>query len=387
MALEHSFTATIRTVLNEHFGNDSTGVFNNSLLIQYINEKTKSANKGSKSRGSFANLYSLYVIIEDYIKHGYDKKGAGSYQDYDGAIFSALFKRQRELPFGAKLQNHALNNRTNSEFEKYFPTARILPIIRNQETNRYWINENLLLVNCNGNTYNIATVVIEIIDEYVKTKQDSFVRFITVCKEMQEIGTSDVSQIKTFILNLLAPNVDARLFEIVSFSILKYYYKEQTVYWGYELEEVEQENLKLYKTGRTNANDGGIDFVMKPLGRFFQVTETLDFKKYFLDIEKIEKYPITFVIKSTDSISSISSRLKADALKNYPVRAIVEKYLNCIEEIINIPVLMNYFDEVEKNGLLLNVLDEIIIQSKVEFNYEEDDDDGDETDKQLSLFE
>ena len=39
--------------------------------------------------------------------------------------------------------------------------------------------------------------------------------------------------------------------------------------------------IKLYKTGKTNANDGGIDFVMKPLGRFFQVTETLDFKKYF----------------------------------------------------------------------------------------------------------
>ena len=48
--------------------------------------------------------------------------------------------------------------------------------------------------------------------------------------------------------------------------------------------------MKLYKTGRTNANDGGIDFVMKPLGRFFQVTETLDFKKYFLDIDKIETF-------------------------------------------------------------------------------------------------
>ena len=384
MALEHSFTATIRNVLKKHFDGDSMAVFNNSLLIQYINEKTKSANKGSKSRGSFANLYSLYVIIEDYIKHGYNQIGAGRYEDYEGAIFSALFKRQRELPFGAKLQNHALNNRTNSEFEKYFPTARIVPIIRNQETNRYWINENLLLVSSNGRVHNIASSVIEIIDEYVKTKQDSFVRFITLCKRMQEIGKTDVPQIKSFILNLLAPNVDARLFEIVSFSILKYYYKEQTVYWGYELDEIEKENLKLFKTGRTNANDGGIDFVMKPLGRFFQVTETLDFKKYFLDIEKIEKYPITFVIKSTDSISSISSKLKMDALKTYPVRAIVDKYLNCIEEIINIPSLMEYFDEVERNGLLLNVLDEIIVQSKVEFNYDDDDDDDE---KQLSLFD
>jgi len=71
------------------------------------------------------------------------------------------------------------------------------------------------------------------------------------------------------------------------------------------IDKLTKENLKLYKTGRTNANDGGIDFVMKPLGRFFQVTETLDVKKYFLDIEKIERYPITFVIKlekTTDDI-------------------------------------------------------------------------------------
>jgi len=46
---------------------------------------------------------------------------------------------------------------------------------------------------------------------------------------------------------------------------------------------VKEDFLILYKTGRTNANDVGIDFVMKPLGRFFQVTETLDVRKYFLD--------------------------------------------------------------------------------------------------------
>ena len=127
---------------------------------------------------------------------------------------------------------------------------------------------------------------------------------------------------------------------------------------------------------------------MKPLGRFFQVTETLDFKKYFLDIEKIEKYPITFVIKSTDSVDSIKAKLKADALKTYPVRAIVDKYLNCIEDIINIPTIMEYFDEVEKNGLIMNVLDEIVIQSKVEFNYNDDEsDDEDENETQLSLFD
>ncbi len=30
-----------------------------------------------------------------------------------------------------------------------------------------------------------------------------------------------------------------------------------------------KKKLQLYKTGRTNANDGGIDFVMRPIGRFF----------------------------------------------------------------------------------------------------------------------
>lgn len=375
MVTEHSFTSTIIKVLDSFFGKNAEAVLESSLLIQYLNEKTKSANKGSKARGSFANLYSIYIVVEDYINHGYHKAKKGEYADYEGAIFSYLFKRQRELPFGAKLQNHSLNNRTNLEFLKFFPTANLIPIIRNQETNRYWVNDSLLWIDINNKHYNIAEAVIAIVDEYVKTKQDSFIRFINQCQQMQTVGSKDKQGIKNFILSLLAPNVDARLFEIVSYSILKFYYIEQNIYWGYELEKVEPENLKLYKTGRTNANDGGIDFVMKPLGRFFQVTETLDFKKYFLDIEKIEKYPITFVIKAEDSIAGIKKKLESDALKTYPVKAIVKKYLNCIEEIINIPILTTYLQTVEQNGLLLKVLDEIILQSKVEFNYTEEDDD------------
>ena len=96
-----------------------------------------------------------------------------------------------------------------------------------------------------------------------------------------------INGVESFIIDLLAPNVDARLFEIVSYSILKFYYHDQEIIWGYEMENLNRESLKLYKTGRTNANDGGIDFVMKPLGRFFQVTETLDFKKYFISLDKI----------------------------------------------------------------------------------------------------
>lgn len=384
MITQHSFTSTIKSVLEKYFGKNADDILNSSYLVQYLNEKTKAANRGSKARNSFGNIYSIYVLVEDYIKKGYNSEQQGKYSEYEGAIFSALFKRQRELPFGSKLQNHSLNNRTNSEFVKYFPTAHLEPIIRDQATNRYWINENLLIVEVAHQQYNIAAAVVEIIDSYVKSKQDSFETFIAQCKEMQAIESSDELKIQAFIKGLLAPNVDARLFEIVSFSILKYYYNEQHIYWGYEMDSIVEENLKLYKTGRTNANDGGIDFVMKPLGKFFQVTETLDFTKYFLDIDKLEKYPITFVIKSEESEEGIKAKLRRNAFKTYPVNDIVEKYMGCIEEIINIPKLMACFEQVIQNGLVSNVLEEIILQSKVEFNQSDDDDDTES--EEPSLF-
>ncbi len=365
--MQHTFTANIKSVLKKHFGKDADNVFEKSHLIQYINLKTRSANKGSKARSSFANLYAIYVIIENYIEKGFHK--AGRYAKYDGAVFSHLFKRQRELPFGGSLQNHAFNNRMNSEFQKYFPTTEFIPILRNLETNRYWINENLLKVKIGKTSYNIGPAIIEIIEEYSKTKQDSFQRFIKACEDLQKIESSKPKEVIEFIGGLLAPNVDARLFEIVSYSILKFCYQEQSIIWGFEMDKLNKENLKLYKTGRANANDGGIDFVMRPLGRFFQVTETLDFKKYFLDIDKIQKYPITFVIKSDEKIESLFDKIKANANKIYLVTAIVDKYMACIEEIINIPTLNQRFRDAIKAGYLNNILDEIINQSKVEFNY------------------
>ena len=59
------------------------------------------------------------------------------YADYEGAKFSRLFRRQRELPFGSKLQNHALNHLLNEEFHKYFSLEDALPIIRDVASNRY----------------------------------------------------------------------------------------------------------------------------------------------------------------------------------------------------------------------------------------------------------
>jgi len=376
--MEHDFTPVIKDILSRHFTKKAEDLFDKSSLLQYINLKTVSATRGSKARSSFANLYAIYVLVEDYIKHGYHKKG--DYSKYEGAQFSKLFKRQRELPFGGKLQNHGLNDRLNGEFRKYFPQVDAQPILRVVETKRYWINEKLIALSLGNKTFNIAEAIIEIITAYASTKQASFAAFIKTCEQLRDISKKKNDKVEEFVLGLLAPNVDARIFEIVSYAILKYFYHDQTVYFGFQLDDLEKSPLILYKTGRTNANDGGIDFVMQPLGRFFQVTETLDVRKYFLDIDKIEHYPITFVIKSSESAGVLVTKLREGAERQYSVKAIVKKYMACIEEVINIPILQERFRSGVAQGYLSSIMNEIVRQSKVEFNYEEPDDEDDEND-------
>lgn len=257
----------------------------------------------------------------------------------------------------------------NSEFHKFFPLSDLTPILRNVQTNKYWINENLLKVKIGKNYFNIAESIIEIINQYTKVKLNAFESFIDYCEQLKNLESDNDKKIIKFINELIANNADARIFEIVSFAILKYYYHDQVIYWGFDKVNLIEENLNLYKTGRTNANDGGIDFVMKPLGRFFQVTETLDVKKYFLDIEKIEKFPITFVIKSELSPDDLILKLKDNAKKIYLIESVVEKYINCIEEIINNQELLKRFDKAVEKGFLFDIFEEIILQSKVEFNY------------------
>ena len=368
--MEHEFTPIILDVLKAEFQQHASEILTKSLLLQYLNFKTTSANRGSKARGSFANHYALYTLVEDYIQKGYAQSSA--YDTYEGAQFSELLKRAKSLPFGSKLQNHAFNTRLNGEFKKFFPTSEYEPVLRDLETKRYWINERLLIVAlADGSNVNIAPAILRIIDAYVQAKQNAFASFLEDCRRMEALDAEQFEQVRQFIEGLIRPNVDARLFEIVSFAILKAHYGRQAIYWGWERDSIQQEALILYKTGRTNANDGGIDFVMKPLGRFFQVTETVDVHKYFLDIEKVQRFPLTFVVKSIESVSDIQEKIRRQAERRYPVKAIVDRYMNCIEEVINIPELLKRFDSVVSNQALPAVMLEIILQSRAEFNLEE----------------
>ncbi|OQY45942.1 MAG: restriction endonuclease [Candidatus Parabeggiatoa sp. nov. 2] len=370
---KHDFTNEITTILDCYSGNRGNEILRSSEIIQYLNIKTKAANRGSKSRASFANHYAIYVLVEDYLTGGFDR--SGGYSDYDGAKFSDLFRRQRELPFGSKLQNHALNHRLNEEFKKYFPICEHLPIIRDAESNKYWINEKLIIIQLGGNTINLAAAIKEIIEAYVLARQSAFSEFMAYCQEIIYIQEESPEKAIQFIKGLFRPNVDARVFEIASFSVLKQYYADQRIYWGWSPEELIEESLILYKTGRTNANDGGIDFVMKPLGRFFQVTETVDAGKYFLDIDKVQRYPITFVVKTNESSEEILAKIAHQAEAKYQIKAIVRKYIESVEEVINIPRLVEIFEEVLASGYGAKVIEEIVLQSRVEFNVEAEEQD------------
>jgi hypothetical protein len=365
--VEHDFTSIIVQQIEQDLNVDGEDLLKFVPLLEYINIKTRSANKGSKSRGSFANLYAIYVLLEDYMKIVFDEHK--DYSEYEGSIFSELFKRQRELPFGAKLQNHALNHRLNEEFHKYFPISNEQIILRDIPTSRYWINKNLIVIKYRNKEYDLSKTIIKIINLYINAKRDAFENFIKTCEELQKIGQQDKDKVFQFIVKLLDYSVDARLFEIASYSILKYFYHEKKIFWGYSPDKLKEENLKLYKTGRTNANDGGIDFVMRPLGYFFQVTETLDIKKYFLDIDKLEHYPIRFVIKTLEDREIIYEHLRKGAYEQYGIETIVNKYMDSIEDVVNIPQLITFFNESVRLGYLNDILNEILIQSKVEYNF------------------
>lgn len=176
-------------------------------------------------------------------------------------------------------------------------------------------------------------------------------------------------RIKEEIKSLLTDDSEARVFEIISYAILKNYYKNIYIYIGTSLESIRKEQLTLYKTGRTNANDGGIDFVMRPIGRFFQVTEVGNYDKYFLDIEKVLHFPITFVIKTNKDKDLIKKELN-DYIKNKTggLETLIKRYNDTIEEIITINELRNWYNQLDDISIK-NILDDIILYYRVEMNF------------------
>ena len=124
-----------------------------------------------------------------------------------------------------------------------------------------------------------------------------------------------------------------------------------------------------------NANDGGIDFVMRPVGRFFQVTEANNYDKYLLDIDKVMHFPVTFVIKTRSPKTQVLRELD-DYIHERAngMRVVENRYRTAIEEIITINELQQWtYDLADKD--IDGIIRDIDIFYKLEMNLDAMDND------------
>lgn len=351
----------IEAILKKEFLQNYQEIYDNSPLLQYLDKKMKAVHGNSKTRRSFANIYAIYSILYFYQKDFFNKPD--EYRKFSGYDYMRLFNHYRSLYGGSKLQNHALNSRVNGEFKNRFPSvANDLVIIDN---GKYLLHIDYLYVN----QIDISKACCHIIEKYIELLKTKDYALLQILQEMQ--SSTDYAEKKVKIQNLLSEDAEARIFEIISYAILKNHYKSQKVYWGYSLDAIQEEELQLYKTGRTNANDGGIDFVMRPTGRFFQVTEVNNYDKYLLDIDKVMHFPITFVIKT--NVSKQKVRQDLDAYINERASGMLvieERYRNAIEELITINELHHWVNELN-NPDIDNIIRDIDIYYKLEMNMED----------------
>lgn len=350
----------------------------NNKLLGYIGRKTQAVRRPSSRRGSYANLGTLLVLLRNYEEH------ADTYDSYDGLEFNKYLDEVRDIPGCSKIQNHAINHRLNEDVKKYCrkkfgvenadtPVNRIP--IDGQRGTLYKFNHELLEEQ--GETEidkeKFTELLIDILELYFYLREYGNIERIKKCEEMKESPLENEDSIKKFLLDALNHN-DAREFEVAAYTILKGWYETQNVFFGEEKDEVSSEKLKLYRTGRVNANDGGIDYVLKPVGRFFQATQNFEFDKYFLDIEKLSKFPISFVIQTEMSSTKAKDKIEKDAQREYDDKEVLNRYLNCFEEIFTLPDVEGMLrdisnkDEGTREKIYKTMLEEFATQYAVEYN-------------------
>ena len=353
----------VHNILEKLYPESDEEIYDNNMLLQYLDKKMKAVHGDSKTRRSLANIYAIYAIINFYYDDFYNTPS--KYREFHGYDYMTLFIFYRGLYGGRKLQNHALNSRVNGEFRNKFKDASNDLIIINN--GKYLLHIDYLYVN----DIDISLSVKMIIEKYIDLLVAKDNALIAILQELNSIEDYDIKRER--INNLLTEDAEARIFEIISYAILKNHYKNIKVYFGFSLDSIKEEQLELFKTGRTNANDGGIDFVMRPVGRFFQVTEVNNYDKYLLDIDKVMHFPISFVIKTNKKKEDVTKELNNYiSLKSSGMKVLEERYQKAIEEVITINELIDWMIKLE-NYDIDEILRDIDIFYKLEMNMDEED--------------
>lgn len=336
--------AYIKEILKSDFGDNWEKIYKASDLIKYLNLKSGAIHGNSKSRRSLANWYAIYAILHYYKEEGF-VNNKDKYLQFNGFKYSDLFQFQRNQYGGSKLQNHGFNNRAITEFSNKAHTDLTKPLIIDNN-GKYLIHPDYIYVN----NIDIVPTVLKIIKKYQQILYDKDHKFEKELKSL--LAETSTKGQKDKLLSLLTEDSEARIFELISYSILETHYKNKYIFIGYTREDIKRKALELYKTGRTNANDGGIDFVMRPLGRFFQVTEVGNYNKYFLDIDKVNKFPITFVVKTNRPASEIRKELiEYGTEKSGGLKALEDAYHQAVEEVITINELKQWMEELNESDI------------------------------------
>ena len=350
----------VREILEKHFPGQAQQIYSGSLLIQYLDKKSGAIHGTAKTRRSLANYYAIYSILHFYTDEFFDNPD--EYKKFEGYEYTRLFTFYRQLYGGSKLQNHALNSRVNGEFRNKIHADKDLIIIND---GKYALHIDFLYVS----GQDISRAAKEIIEKYVQLLMEKDHALLNALAEIEQAASIDEKKLK--ISALLTEDAEARIFEIISFAILKSHYKTQKIYIGFTMNEIHEEYLKLFKTGRTNANDGGIDFVMRPIGRFFQVTESNNYDKYLLDIDKVLHFPISFVIKTSKTKQMVEQEIERYIEEKSGGMVVVkERYQKAFEEIITINEMKSWLLQLDEDSINL-ILTDIDFYYKMEMNLED----------------
>ena len=350
----------VQEILEKHFPGCSQQIYSKSLLIQYLDKKSGAIHGTAKTRRSLANYYAIYSILNFYVDEFFSNPD--KYREFEGYEYTKLFAFYRGLYGGSKLQNHALNSRVNGEFKNKVHADKDLIIINN---GKYTLHIDFLY----AMDEDISRAAKEIIERYVCLLMEKDYALLTALAAIEQ--TKSIEEKKQRISDLLTEDAEARIFEIISFSILKSHYKTQKIYIGLTIEEIHEEYLQLFKTGRTNANDGGIDSVMRPIGRFFQVTEVNNYDKYLLDIDKVLHFPISFVIKTTKSKQTVEQEIEHyNEEKSGGMVVVKKRYKKAFEEIITINEIRMWLLQLDEDSINL-IINDIDFYYKMEMNLED----------------
>lgn len=350
----------VQEILEKYFPGQSQQIYTDSLLIQYLDKKSGAIHGSAKTRRSLANYYAIYSILNFYVDEFFGSPD--TYRQFDGYEYTKLFTFYRGLYGGSKLQNHALNSRVNGEFRNKVHADKDLIIIND---GKYALHIDYLYVN----GLDVSRAAKEIIEKYINLLMEKDHALLTALAAIERATSIDEKKLQ--ISDLLTEDAEARIFEIISFAILKSHYKAQKVFIGFSMKEIHEEYMQLFKTGRTNANDGGIDFVMRPIGRFFQVTEVNNYDKYLLDIDKVLHFPISFVIKTTKSKDIVEQEVEHYIEeKSGGMVVIKERYEKAFEEIITINEIKAWLLQLDEDSVNLIVSD-IDFYYKMEMNLED----------------